>query len=334
MRACLLASVLLLALPAVVQAQFTFTTNDDGSLNVASSIPVTSDLIIPDTSGGLPITSIGTNAFENNQWVASVTIGNRVISIGDSAFYSCISLTNVIFGSNVISLGNSTFSGCDNLTTITIPNGVTNIGTLVFALDFNLLSVTIPNSVFSIEQAAFLQCNSLTSITIPNSVTNIGEVAFIGCNGLTTVTIPHSVSSLGQQAFSYCTNLASVYFIGNAPNSDGTTFAGNNDTTVYYLSGTTGWTTTYGDAQTMLWNPQAKKDANFGVHNNQFGFNIAGSSNIVVVVEASTNLTNPVWQPISTNTLNTSVGTNGTSYFSDPGWTNYPSRYYGFGFPQ
>jgi len=59
------------------------------------------------------------------------------------------------------------------------------------------------------------------------------------------------------------------------------------------------------------------------MQNNQFGFNIAGSSNLVIVVEASTNLSDPVWQPIQTNTL-----TGGSVYFSDPQWTNYPGRYY------
>jgi hypothetical protein len=42
-----------------------------------------------------------------------------------------------------------------------------------------------------------------------------------------------------------------------------------------------------------------------------------------VVVEASTNLANPVWSPVGTNTL-----TGGASYFSDPRWTNYPARFY------
>jgi hypothetical protein len=81
----------------------------------------------------------------------------------------------------------------------------------------------------------------------------------------------------------------------------------------------------------VLWNPQAQTgDGSFGVQNNQFGFTIAGSSNLVVVVKACTDLSNPVWSPVSTNTLNTYVGTNGTSYFSDSQWTNYPTRFYGF----
>ncbi|MGD0263240.1 MAG: hypothetical protein ABSD29_26035 [Verrucomicrobiota bacterium] len=56
---------------------------------------------------------------------------------------------------------------------------------------------------------------------------------------------------------------------------------------------------------------------------NQFGFNITGSSNLVIVVEACTNLDNPVWTPLQTFTL-----TGSPVYFSDPQWTNYPARFY------
>ena len=49
---------------------------------------------------------------------------------------------------------------------------------------------------------------------------------------------------------------------------------------------------------------------------------------MVVVVEASTNLANPIWSPLATNTL-----TSGSSYFSDPQWTNYPGRFYRLRWP-
>ena len=55
----------------------------------------------------------------------------------------------------------------------------------------------------------------------------------------------------------------------------------------------------------------------------KFGFNISWASGQTVVVEASTNLANPDWQPVQTNTLTT-----GTAYFSDPQWTNCPNRFY------
>jgi hypothetical protein len=60
-----------------------------------------------------------------------------------------------------------------------------------------------------------------------------------------------------------------------------------------------------------------------GVRTNRFGFNVAGISNLVVVVEACTNLANPVWCPLQTNTL-----TGAPFYFIDPHWTNYPRRFY------
>ena len=115
---------------------------------------------------------------------------------------------------------------------------------------------------------------------------------------------------------------------GDAPMLGGTNvFADDDHLTVYNLPGTTGWDRTFGGRPLVLWNPRPEKiGLGVGVHTNQFGFNLTGSSNLVLVVEGSTNLMN--WSPVSTNTLNTFGGTNGTSYFSDSQWTNYPGRFY------
>ena len=101
-------------------------------------------------------------------------------------------------------------------------------------------------------------------------------------------------------------------------------FTDANNVTVYYLPGTTGWGPTFAFRPTALWKPQVQtSDASFGVRTNRFGFNIAWASDLVIVVEACTNLANPVWSPVGTNTL-----TGGSSYFSDAQWTNYPARFY------
>jgi hypothetical protein len=79
----------------------------------------------------------------------------------------------------------------------------------------------------------------------------------------------------------------------------------------------------------VLWNPQVQASgASFGVRTNRFGFNIIGTSGLVVVVEACTNLANPTWSPLQTNTL-----TGSPVYFSDPQWTNHARRFYGLGVP-
>jgi hypothetical protein len=123
-----------------------------------------------------------------------------------------------------------------------------------------------------------------------------------------------------------------MYFQGNAPSVEDqdtglvlSVFGNDNYLTVYYLPGTTGWGPTFVGRPALLWNPEAD---NVGVRANRFGFTITGTSNLVVVVEASTSLQYPKWVPVGTNTL-----TGGSSYFSDPRWTNIPARFYRFRSP-
>ena len=180
----------------------------------------------------------------------------------------------------------------------------------------------------------------LTNVILGANLVTIGDYAFAACTSLTSITIPNSVTNLGSGAFAFCDNLYSVYFQGNAPGANSSVFfqwSGSpifpffppiyeppTPTTVYYLPGTTGWGATFDGQPAVLWNPQAQTSgAGFGVRADGFGFNITGASNLVVVVEATTNLSRPDWQPVQTSTLTT-----GSASFSDPQWTNYPARFY------
>ena len=142
------------------------------------------------------------------------------------------------------------------------------------------------------------------------------------------MTIPNSVTSIGDFAFEYCSSLTGVYFQGNSPSptNDSTVFS-SDPATAYYLPGTTGWGAMFDGLPTAPWflpNPVILNNGpGFGVQPGGFGFTISWATNVSVVVEATTNLANPVWIPVSANTL-----TDGTNYFSDPQWTNYPMRFY------
>jgi len=103
---------------------------------------------------------------------------------------------------------------------------ITSIGSGVFEQDANLKKVTIGTNVASIGNGAFTNCSSLTNIVIPNNVTSIGDYAFFitaPYGGLMSATIGSGVTNIGSYAF-YNNSLGNVYFLGNAPNVDATSF--------------------------------------------------------------------------------------------------------------
>jgi hypothetical protein len=341
-----LLQLLLMTVPAVGQADW-YSTNNNGTITITRYTGPGGAVTIPSTVNGLPVTSIGSQAFYNRSNVTSVTIPDSVTSIGNNAFDSCTKLTNVTVGASVASIGAGAFYGCSalgtiaiptnvttigdsafryctRLTSITIPNSVTNLGAWTFAYCLNLTNVTIPKRITGIGEAMFKNCTALSRLTIGDNITSIGDTAFFNCYRLTTMTLPSSVTNLGAWAFSYCNSLTALYFQGNAPSLARDALYNASKVAVYYLPGTTGWGPTFGGRPPVLWNVQVPtSDASFGVRTNQFGFTITGTRGLVIVVEACTDLVNPLWTPVGTNVL-----FSGSSYFSDPQWTNYPARLY------
>ena len=273
------------------------------------------------------VTSLGDGMFEYCASLSNVTMPNSVTTIGSGVFSFCTSLTEISIPNSVTTIGNGAFARCTSLASVTIPNSVTSLGDIAFTYCTNLTKVTISDSITKIGGWLFYNCSSLADITIPDTATSIGPAAFFGCTSLTSITIPNGLTSIGNKAFYACTNLAGVYFEGNAPVLGSDAFVLADNATVYYLPGTTGWGSTLGDRPTALWtlpNPLIlNHGSTFGVSTNGFGFIISWATNIPVVVEACASPSKPSWSPVATNTL-----TAGTSYFSDPEWTNHPARFY------
>ncbi len=327
--------------------------NKDQTTLVQCPGTIATGYVIPDS-----VTSIGDGAFCVGTYMSHITIPNSVTNIGADAFFNCGSLTNITIPASVASIGSRAFNECFDLTALNVDtNNVDycSVDGVLFNKDQTLLlqypigsnatNYVVPDSVTSIGFGAFTQSHELTrvllddnltnigtnafagdyltSVNIPNGVTSIGPSAFFGNSQLTSITVPGSVTNIGGMAFFYCQRLNNVYFAGNAPAPDLSVFFHENPK-IYYLPGTTGWGPTYDNFPTVLWNPQVQTgDGSFGVQNHHFGFNINGTDGLVIVVEACTDLANPTWFPVGTNTL-----TGGTSYFSDPQGQNYPDRFY------
>ena len=240
--------------PVAPAGDFTYTTNNN-LITITGYTGVGGDIGIPGTITGLPVVSIGDDAFKYISSLTSVTIPASVTNIGAWAFEDCQTLTRILLGNNVTRIGTGAFYGCNNLTNATIGNNVTIIGDYPFtdcssltaiavtALNSNYSSLngvlftsgqttliqfpgglggsyTIPDSVSGIEEYAFQDCTGLTNVTMGNDLLAIGMGAFWGCNGLTTVAIPNNVTSIGQSAFGDCSGLTNVT-LGNSVASIG-----------------------------------------------------------------------------------------------------------------
>jgi hypothetical protein len=250
------------AVPFIAQAQFSFETNN-GTLTVTGySGPEVASVVIPATTNGMPIVSIGQSAFAYRN-ITGITIPEGVITIADSAFFECLLLRSVTIPDSVVSLGPYSFSMCTNLMEITIGRGVRSIG------DYGFKMLGWP------------------------------------------YVLPEPMH---------------FHFRGDAPQLGISVFQPY-VSTIYYLPGTVGWGSTFGDMPAEPWvlpNPLILDfGPSFGVQGGQFGFIISWATNVDVVIEVSTDLQGAQWVPLVTNTLN-----QGSVYFSDAQWMDYPDRFY------
>ena len=309
-RTCCAAGASLLL--GILRAQDFGYTNTNGTITITGYKGAGGSVVIPGTINGLPVTSIGDGALS-------------FINLNDQSNLTGLSnMTSVIIPDSVTNLGEGAFAGCPNLATITIGKGIT----------------TIKGGAETSSWGTFQWCSSLTRVIIPDNVTNIGDGvgtrggpfgAFSGCDSLTNFIVGKGLAYLGDGTFTYCENLLSVYFQGNAPPfgasdypAPTSPFFNATNAIVYYLPGTIGWGPNYAGRPAVLWNPQVQTtDGSFGVRQNHFGFNIAGTPGIPLVIEASAELAAATWTPLHACTL-----TNGLLYFSDPQWTNHPTRFY------
>jgi tetratricopeptide (TPR) repeat protein len=167
--------------------------NGDGGRTITKYAGEDTQVIIPASIGGKPVTAIGERAFEKKQ-LTSVEIPSSVTTIGDNAFAGN-QLTEVEIPSGVTYL-----SGFNNnrLTTVAIPDSVTHIGDSAFARN-QLTSVTIGKGGPYISSP---DTNKLTPLEIPGRVKTIGARAFASNHlQLTSLVIPDSVTAIGDQAF-------------------------------------------------------------------------------------------------------------------------------------
>lgn len=255
-----------------VGLKYSLNTDEKGYTVVGIGYCNDTDLVIPATYRGLPVTTIGSNAFESVRSFKSVSIPASVTTIGEKAFASC-GVTSVTFATNsqLTTVDMYAFFSSSSLQSIALPDGVTTIGVAAFNGCNNITSISIPDSITTIEDRA-LDFNS-SAFTVYNNAKYLGNstnpylvlvgaidtslttcdihtgakiiliFAFDNCTSLKSVTIPNSVTTICNAAFYYCNSLSTVYYGGTAEEwADISIDSTGNDkltsATVYYYSET------------------------------------------------------------------------------------------------
>ncbi len=237
-----------------------YTIADSGIVIIDCDESATS-VIIPEQIDGIPIVTIGDQAFWQCSKLTSITIPSSVIYIWPRAFIGCNSLTDLVVDpqnrnyiveddvlfditktnlvhcpttkigeytipDSVTAIGYYAFKGCNRLTSVTIPDSVTYISDFVFDGCSGLTNITVPDSVTFLGQGVFKNCSGLTSVTLPNAITSIASDTFYDCINLPDITIPDSVTSIGRCAFLNCKKLKSITIPDSVTSIVGSAFSG------------------------------------------------------------------------------------------------------------
>lgn len=191
-----------------------------GEVKLVSYHGNSTDINIPSSIGGYPVTQIGERIFEDSV-ITSLSIPSSIEQIENRAFAKCKYLSyiyfdapkckvyyfrsmmdlhvfqdagkfsqslKVEFGPHVKVIPTSMFEASEedyaHITDVVISDKVETIGAWAFQNCFDLKNVTWGENIQRIEEGAFGQCTFLSNVVIPEKTEYIGSNAFAGCKQL------------------------------------------------------------------------------------------------------------------------------------------------------
>ena len=135
-----------------------FTPNSDGQSYSVTGIGTCTDseIIIPPSYKGKPVTEIADNALEGYTGIVRVVIPDSVTIIGESAFEGCSGLASLEIGTSVTTIKENAFLNCTALTSVSLYPSLSNI---TYSFDnTNILSVVFYGTQ---EQLSSLLCPAM-----------------------------------------------------------------------------------------------------------------------------------------------------------------------------
>ncbi len=192
-------------------------------------------IVIPDTYEGLPVTEIGSGAFNRLETLNEITIPESIVKINDLAFTNCRHLKKVNYNAKKLDEGFESNSGPFRYNTLSSSVAaptelVVNIGANVEEIPasiFDSVGVTELNfaensKCTAIEKHAFSNAQ-ITALNLPNGLKSLGYGAFSICEKLVSVSLPSTIEHIDTNVFYACEKISGNAFengiyIGNSDN--------------------------------------------------------------------------------------------------------------------
>lgn len=188
------------------------------------------------------------------QKLESFVVPAGVTNVVAEMFKGCELLTNIELAESLQEIGDSAFAGCQSLREIGLPDGVTRLGLAAFSDCMNLRTVGLSKGLLAIEDRTFEKCPMLDSLIVPENVARIGANIYSGGTYYSLDRNPDGLyyyigrteTRLGVNGYWYeyrnVNRLTAIYFLGNAPTVETTTYANMpSELKSYVIKGSTGW---------------------------------------------------------------------------------------------
>ena len=224
-----------------IEKNFKFVENESGyTINVGKYYKE-SNVEIPATYNGKPVTKISDGMFENDTNITTITLPSNITHIGNNAFKNCTNLKRIIFKSartygsvavdtqgenyeinagalasgnndpnnNVTFIGEGAFYNCLALESIDV-SSATSIGKEAFYGCSKLESASLNDNLAKLADGAFNGCLKLNNMQLPSALTEIGANCFVNCKTLENIVIPATTNKVGANILNGCTGLKKI----------------------------------------------------------------------------------------------------------------------------
>lgn len=168
------------------------------------------EITVPATHKGLPVTAIGNDAFEQHPAVRIVILPVGITSLGAGAFRHCPNLVEVRLPEGLLTVEHNAFTGCLRLTTVNLPESLTSLGTNAFGQCTSLVEIVLPAGLSTVEQHTFRGCTALVRVVLPVGITRLSSMAFYECTSLVEIVLPEGLLQIDSSVFENCTSLLTV----------------------------------------------------------------------------------------------------------------------------